>query len=148
MKVVNSKAVVATLFLTSLLFATSAQANFIEQILSNPRIQALLGKPAEILSQSQQCKNVSFKNANTQLCADVANAEIASKMPFEMRTVMTNRTSSQALRDLCLAAQTTGQQNNYLCAELSKADKDFAAAAAAARTGIGSGNSTTNDLSN
>ena len=120
-------------------FPASAQVNVIEQILNNPRVQALLGKPAEILNQSKQCEAPNFRRGNTQLCTDVDNAASASKMPFEMRTVMTNRTSAQALRDLCIAAQTTPQQSNYLCAELGKADKNFAAAAAAAR--ISAGNS-------
>jgi hypothetical protein len=131
----------------SFLSPAQAQSSLMEQILNNPKIQALLGKPAEILNGSQQCKNVAFRTANSQACLDVDNALVASKMPIAMLTVMTNRTSAQALRDLCLAAQTTNQQNNYLCAELVKADKDFGAAVAAART-IAPTSTSTNDLSN
>ena len=146
MKNLAHKSILAAICIVSSLFATSAQANFIEQILNNPRVQALLGKPLEIVNQSKQCEAAAFRKANAQLCTDVDNAAAANKMPFEMRTVMTNRTSAQALRDLCIAAQTTTQQNNYLCTELGKADKNFAAAAASART-INTGSST-NDLSN
>ena len=145
----NQRIILTMSFVVSCLVAMPAQANLIEQILNNPRVQALLGKPAEILNQSKQCEVPTFRKSNAQLCTDVDNAASANKMPFEMRTVMTNRTSAQALRDLCLAAQTTAQQSNYLCAELGKADKNFAAAAAAARATTGTtGNSSLNDLSN
>jgi Na+/H+ antiporter NhaB len=147
MKRATHHSISMALLFVCIFFATGAHANIIEQILNNPKIQALLGKPAEIVSQSQQCKNTNFRLSNAQLCTDVDNAEIASKMPMEMRTVMMNRVSAQALRDLCLVAVNAGQPNNYLCVELVKADKDFAAVANSRGRG-GSGITSTNDLSN
>ena len=61
MKSTTNKVNAAAVFLVSAFLATSAQANFIEQILNNPRVQALLGKPTEIMSQSKQCAAPTFR---------------------------------------------------------------------------------------
>ncbi len=143
---VSKRLICTIIFLLPMFFTTTAYANWIEQILNNPRVQALIGKPAEVLNQVQLCNNPAYRRSNAQACADADSASIASKMPLEMRLVMTNKNSAKALRDLCLAAQTTVQQGNYLCAELAKADKDFALAAGAAR--VVPATSSANDLSN
>jgi hypothetical protein len=101
-------------------------AGILEQILANPRIQALIGKPNEVSTFLGFCNNPSYQIANAQVCAEVTQTQMVLRLPFEMRTVMSNPTSAQSLRDLCLAAQATPQANSYLCAELIKADSNFA----------------------
>lgn len=120
-----------TLSLCLLVPTVSSAAGVLEQILANPRVQALLSKPLEVTNALNLCANEAFKSANVQTCAEAANAQIVLRLPFEMRTVMSNANSAQSLRDLCLAAQSTPQGNSYLCAELVKADSTFAAAVAA-----------------
>ena len=115
-------------------------AGLIEQILANPRIQSLIGKPLDVTNLLNLCGNDAYKKANVQTCAEAANAQMVLRLPFEMRTVMANPTSAQSLRDICLAAQTTQQANSYLCAELVKADSTFAAAIANARVNTSGGN--------
>ena len=115
----------------------SHAAGLIEQILANPRIQSLIGKPLDVTNLLNLCGNDAYKKANVQSCAEAANAQMVLRLPFEMRTVMANPTSAQSLRDICLAAQATPQANSYLCAELVKADSTFAAAIANARTATG-----------
>jgi hypothetical protein len=129
------KLIVSTsLFASCLLAVHSAHAqSILERILSNPKIQALIGKPADITSMLNLCKNANYQRANQQVCQEAAQAEMALKLPFEMRTVMSNQTSAQSLRDLCLAAQTTTQRDSYLCAELAKADSSFSLAMQGAR---------------
>ncbi len=122
-------------------------AGVLEQILANPRVQQLLGVPANVASTLNLCNNPSYKTANAQACADAGNASMVLKLPFEMRTVMSNPQSAKSLRDICLAAQSTAQRDSYLCAELGKADSTFAASIAAERA-KGAGGSPTNDLSN
>jgi hypothetical protein len=108
-------------------------AGVLEQILANPRVQQLLGVPANVASTLNLCGNPTYKAANAQACADAGNASMVLKLPFEMRTVMSNAQSAQSLRDICLAAQNTAQRDSYLCAELAKADTTFAASLAAER---------------
>ncbi len=101
-------------------------AGILEQILANPRVQALIAKPSEVSSYLGLCSNASYQIANSQLCSDATQTQMILRLPFEMRTVMSNPNSAQSLRDLCLAAQSTPQANSYLCAELIKADGAFA----------------------
>jgi hypothetical protein len=125
-------------------------AGVLEQILANPRVQQLLGVPANVASTLNLCSNPSYKAANAQACADAGNASMVLKLPFEMRTVMSNAQSAQSLRDICLAAQNTAQRDSYLCAELGKADVGFAKNLADERNRgqNGGSNSTGNDASN
>jgi hypothetical protein len=109
----------------ALLCGSHASANVIERILANPKIQALIGKPAEVTDLLGLCKNVSYQRNNSVVCAEAAQADTILKLPFEMRTVMSNANSAKSLRDLCLAAQSTAQRDSYLCSELVKADKSF-----------------------
>ena len=121
-------------FAAVILASLPAQANLIERILANPKIQALIGKPAEVTNMLGLCKNTSYQRANQQACTDAAQAEMVLKLPFEMRTVMNNANSAKSMRDLCLAAQNTIQKDSYLCNELAKADKSFGDALAAERS--------------
>jgi hypothetical protein len=129
------KFIACTSLLASCLFAAhpAHAQSILERILGNPKIQALIGKPADITSMLNLCKNANYQRANQQACQEAAQAEMALKLPFEMRTVMSNQTSAQSLRDLCLAAQTTTQRDSYLCAELAKADSSFGLAMQGAR---------------
>jgi hypothetical protein len=113
-----------------LLLAVSSahSAGVLEQILANPRVQAMLGKPTEVVSALNLCKNDSYRASNQQACADAVHTDNVLKLPIEMRTVMSYPQSAQSLRDLCLAAQTTAQRGSYLCVELLKADSTFASA--------------------
>jgi hypothetical protein len=112
----------------SLVSAVSSahSAGLIEQILANPRVQALMGAPANVTNLLGVCKNDTYRASNPQSCADAANTDSVLKLPFEMRTVMSSPQSAKSLRDLCLAAQTTPQRESYLCVELLKADSKFA----------------------
>jgi hypothetical protein len=124
----------ATLVL-SLFFAFSSahSAGLIEQILANPRVQALMGAPANVTNLMGLCKNDAYNRANAQVCADAVNADMVLKLPFEMRTVMSNAKSAQSLRDLCISAQGSAHRDSYLCIELARADGGFAATLAAER---------------
>jgi pantoate kinase len=133
---------------SALLSMPSAQAqNILERILANPKVQALLGKPAEITSILGLCKNTNYQRANAQACQDAANADMALKLPFEMRTVMSNAKSAQSMRDLCIAAQATAERDSYLCLELAKADSSFNATLQGVRANVPqSGSSPSNEL--
>jgi hypothetical protein len=124
--------------ISSLLLVFPAHANLLEQILNNPRVQAHLGNLTKAASLLNECKNPSYSQRNAQACTEVRQAEMVYKLPFEMRTVMTNSKSAQSLRDLCIAAQNTPQRESYLCAELAKADSEFAATLQGVRQNIDS----------
>jgi hypothetical protein len=132
-----------------LLMPTAQAQSVLEKILANPKVQALIGKPTEVVNILGLCKNANYQRANAQACQDAANAEMALKLPFEMRTVMSNQRSAQSMRDLCIAAQATPQRDSYLCAELAKADGAFNAAMQGARANVPqTGGSPGNDASN
>jgi hypothetical protein len=116
-----------------------AHANIIERILANPKIQALLGRPGDITGMLERCKNPNYQRVNQQACAEAQQADMMMKLPHEMRTVMSNPRSAQSLRDLCLAVQNMPQRESFLCAELTRADQNFAALAGE-RQRIDSGN--------
>jgi hypothetical protein len=116
-----------------LVFSSAHAAGLLEQILANPRVQALMGAPANVTNLLGVCKNEAYKKTNAQACADATNADMVLKLPFEMRTVMSNGRSAQSLRDLCIGAQGSAQRDTYLCTELAKADGDFAALLATER---------------
>ncbi len=118
----------AAIFCTATLFSTQAhaQVNLIELILANPKVQALLGKPTELTNALRLCDTPRYKAANAQVCTEANQAAMVNRLPFEMRTVMSNSKSAQSLRDLCLSAQATPQRESYLCNELARADSSFA----------------------
>ncbi len=130
------KLIISMTFAVCSLFAAQAvQAqSALERILNNPNVQALLGKPADVANLLGLCKNANYQRANAQVCQEAVQAEMVLKLPFEMRTVMSNQRSAQSLRDLCLAAQSTPQRDSYLCSELAKADTSFGSAMQNART--------------
>lgn len=136
MKTVSTLSRAALALSLLLAFSSAHSAGLIEQILANPRVQALIGAPANITNLLGVCKNDAYRANNPQSCADAANADTVLRLPFEMRTVMSNPTSAQSLRDLCLAAQNTAQRDSYLCAELAKTDSTFGASLANERNRI------------
>jgi pantoate kinase len=142
--------VLGSIAASAALVVPSAHAqNVLERILANPKIQALIGKPAEVTNLLGLCKNANYQRTNAQACLDASNASMALKLPFEMRTVMSNSKSAQSMRDLCIAAQATQQRDSYLCAELAKADSNFNAALQDARANVPqSGGSPGNNASN
>jgi hypothetical protein len=119
-----SRATLALGLLTT--FSSANSAGLLEQILANPQVQALIGAPANITNLLGVCKNDAYRANNAQACANALNADTVLRLPFEMRTVMSNPTSAQSLRDLCLAAQSTVQRDSYLCTQLANADSNFA----------------------
>ncbi len=126
MKTVSTLSRAALALSLLLAFSSAHSAGLIEQILANPRVQALMGAPGNITNLLGVCRNDTYRNNNPQACADAVNADTVMRLPFEMRTVMSNPTSAQSLRDLCLAAQSTVQRDSYLCTQLAKADSSFA----------------------
>lgn len=130
------KLIISMTFVVSSLFAahTAHAQNILERILNNPNVQALLGKPADVVNLLGLCQNANFQRANPQVCQEASQADMVLKLPFEMRTVMSNQRSAQSLRDICLAVQPTQQHNSYLCAELAKADISFGSALQNARS--------------
>ncbi len=122
-----------TAVVLSLALPSVHAAGVLEQILANPQIQALIGVPANVTNALNLCNNPAYKAGNAQTCANASNADMVLKLPFEMRTVMSNANSAQSLRDLCVAAQNTAQRDSYLCSQLAKADSTFAANLAAER---------------
>jgi hypothetical protein len=106
--------------------STAHAENVLERILANPKIQALLGRPTEIVNSLKLCEDARYRNSNLQLCTEAQQAAMVSRLPFEMRTVMSNQKSAQSLRDICIAVQLTAVRDSYLCSELAKSDKDFA----------------------
>jgi hypothetical protein len=133
----------------TLLLVFPAHANLLEQILNNPRVQAHLGNTAKATNLLNACKNSTYSQRNAQACTEVRQAEMVYKLPFEMRTVMSNSKSAQSLRDLCIAAQNTPQRDSYLCTELAKADSSFNATLQGTRANLPqSGGSPGNEASN
>ena len=126
MKIIHNYSRITIALVLVLTAPVANAAGLLEQILGNPRVQALLGRPTDVVNSLNLCKNDAYRTTNSQTCADASNTDSILKLPIEMRTVMSNPQSAQSLRDLCLAAQTTPQRATYLCAELLKADTKFA----------------------
>jgi hypothetical protein len=119
---------ISSLFGIFMLLTTSAThaENVLERVLANPKIQALLGRPTEIVNSLKLCEDTRYRSSNQQLCTEAQQAAMVNRLPFEMRTLMSNQKSAQSLRDICLAVQNTTVRDSYLCSELAKSDKDFA----------------------
>lgn len=115
----------ATLALTATLIAPQAHAGFLEDLLSKPAIQALLGRQPELQVTVKNCTDNTFKQRNLAACQQAEQAARLAAMPPELRAVMSVPASSASLRELCLAAQATPARSSHLCNELSKADSGF-----------------------
>jgi len=117
---------IAALALAISPFAVHAQApqNLVEQLLALPAIQNLLQRVPELQTLSQQCGNPAYRHRNAEPCLRAEQAAALSRMPHELRVVMTNPVSARSLRELCMTAVNMGT-SSWLCTELGKADNQF-----------------------
>jgi hypothetical protein len=98
-----------------------AQAGLLDDLLKNPNIQGLIGRP-DLNTLISACRDAAYRQANALQCHNVENAAVLSKLPNEMRVLMNNPQSASSLREICAAVQNTPPSNSYLCAELRKAE--------------------------
>ena len=119
----NLPAMIATAAL--LVFAPSAPAGVLEDLLAIPAIQSLLGRAPELQATVQRCADTRYRQRNATVCLQAEQAARLARVPPELRAVLAVPTASASLRDLCLTAQGTKIQETYLCVELGKADTTF-----------------------
>ena len=103
-----------------------ARAGIIEDLLAAPAVQSLLGRLPELQAVVQRCSDARYKQRNPKICQQAEEASRLARMPPELRVVLSNPTTAASMRELCLAVQASAARNSYLCAELSKADANFA----------------------
>jgi hypothetical protein len=102
-----------------------AQAGLIEDLLSRPALQALIGQP-DLKALLQRCTDANNERKNLSVCRQVDEANRLARIPLEVCTLMASPASAASSRELCLAAQATSACNSYLCKELASPDLDFA----------------------
>ena len=117
----RSKKFALVLGLTVTLFSLQAQAGLLDDLLKNPSIQGLMGR-SDLTTMVAACRDPAYRQANPAQCANMENALILSRLPNEMRVLMSNAQSANSLREICAAVQGQAQTNSYLCAELRKAE--------------------------
>jgi hypothetical protein len=117
----------STLILALTIAAPAAHAGIIEDLLSKPAIQALLGRLPDVQSTIKSCADARYQQRNVKLCQEAAEAARVASVPADLRAVLATPNGSASIRQLCLAAQGTPVQESYLCAELAKADPPFKA---------------------
>jgi hypothetical protein len=103
----------------------SAQALTLEEVLRNPSVQALLNRQAEILPAVNLCKDTRYSTQNVERCNVARQAMLVNTLPLEMKAIAQNPRSAQALRSLCLSANSQEKATNYLCTELARTDAAF-----------------------
>lgn len=116
-----------------LLTTPAAHAGILEELLALPSIQKLLARTSDIQSTLQKCADGGYKQINAKLCQDAEAALRLSRVPPELRAVLSSPKGSASLRDLCLGVQATPAQDTYLCAELMEGDPVFKQQALAER---------------
>lgn len=104
-----------------------AQAGYIEDLLAVPAIQSLLGRQPELQATLQKCGDWRYRQRNARFCQQAEEAGRLTRMPPELRAVLSNPPAAASIRELCLVAQGTRVQHSYLCTELSRADVSFTA---------------------
>ncbi len=102
-----------------------AHAGILEDLLSVPAIQSLLGRLPELPIITRNCADPAFKQRNATFCQQAEDAARLANMPAELRLLMAQPRAAASLRELCLAAVGRPMQNSYLCAELTKAETGF-----------------------
>ncbi len=102
-----------------------AQAGILEDLLSVPAIQSLLGRLPELPVITRNCAEPAFKQRNATFCQHAEDASRLANMPAELRLLMANPRAAASLRELCLAVVGRPSQDSYLCAELAKAETGF-----------------------
>lgn len=98
-----------------------AHAGVLDDLLKNPTIQGLMGR-SDLNTMAAACRDPSYRRANSTQCVNMENALVLSRLPTEMRVLMSNAQSANSLREICAAAQGQPAANSYLCAELRKAE--------------------------
>ena len=98
-----------------------ANAGLLDDLLKNPSIQGLMGR-TDLTTMSAACRDPAYRRTNFAQCTNIENALILSRLPTEMRVLMSNAQSANSLREICAAVQSQPQTNSYLCAELRKAE--------------------------
>lgn len=100
---------------------TQVQAGLLDDLLKNPTVQGLMGR-SDLNTMVAACRDPGYRQASAAQCLNVENAVILSRLPNEMRVLMSNAQSANSLREICAAVQGQPQTNSYLCAELRKAE--------------------------
>ncbi len=117
----QSRKFALALGLTAAFFGLQANAGLLDDLLKNPSIQGLMGR-ADLNTLVAACRDPAYRQANAAQCANMENALILSRLPNEMRVLMSNTQSANSLREICAAVQGQPPGNSYLCAELRKAE--------------------------
>lgn len=117
----RSRKFALALGLTSAFFGLQANAGLLDDLLRNPSIQGLMGR-TDLSTLVAACRDPAYRQANAAQCANMENALILSRLPNEMRVLMSNTQSANSLREICVAVQGQAAANSYLCAELRKAE--------------------------
>ena len=102
-------------------FGLPANAGLLDDLLKNPSIQSLMGR-TDLTTMAAACRDPAYRQTNFTQCTNMENALILSRLPTEMRVLMSNAQSANSLREICAAVQGQAQTNSYLCAELRKAE--------------------------
>ena len=102
-------------------FSLQVHAGLLDDLLKNPSIQGLMGR-SDLTTMVAACRDSAYRQANSAPCTNMENALVLSRLPNEMRVLMSNSQSANSLREICAAVQGQPQTNSYLCAELRKAE--------------------------
>ncbi len=116
-----SKIFALVLGLTVTSISLHAHAGLLDDLLRNPSIQGLMGR-SDLTTMVAACRDPAYRQANAAQCVNMENALVLSRLPTEMRVLMSNPQSANSLREICAAVQRQPQTNSYLCAELRKAE--------------------------
>ena len=98
-----------------------AHAGLLDDLLRNPSIQGLMGRK-DLNTMVAACRDPAYRQGNAAQCMNMESALILSRLPTEMRVLMSNTQSANSLREICAAVQGQPQTHSYLCAELRKAE--------------------------
>lgn len=96
-----SAAIAACMLLTT----PASHAGILEDLLALPSVQKLLARTSDIQSVMQRCADGGYKQINAKLCQDAEAAARLSRVPPELRAVLSSPKGSASLRDLCLGVQ-------------------------------------------
>ena len=102
-------------------FSLPAHAGLLDDLLKNPSIQGLMGR-TDLTTMAAACRDPAYRQRNAVQCTNMESALILTRLPTEMRVLMSNTQSANSLREICAAVQGQPQTNSYLCAELRKAE--------------------------
>ena len=117
----RSKKLAVAMGIAGAFFAAQAHAGLLDDLLKNPTVQGLMGR-SDLNTMVAACRDPGYRQASAAQCVNVENAVILSRLPNEMRVLMSNAQSANSLREICAAVQGLPQNNSYLCAELRKAE--------------------------